>query len=524
MSTNLKELREPIGVVSNDAIEQLDAVVPSSAIKSEQRIRVDRTSAKYSQVQTRSGLLQVVVTTLPLIVFDLIALSLSILSAAFITATVTEGGLLLTLPTQTLCVLFGYLVFGMVVGLYPATGISPVVELRHSVIAVAGSFLLMVFLNAVFATIAPLEIAVGVLGATIAAFFVPVVRLSSRHFLSKFSWWGERAVIIGAGPQGKAIFRHYMRAPERGLRPIGLIDSATRSDHEETNENSDGHYLGPITYLDRLRRRHRLRWAIIAPGGCEDLDMGQVMSCAASIPNVLILPSQFLLPSLWAGTRECAGVMGVHFRDHLNNPISRLIKRTIDLVLSAGALLVLSPLFAVIVFMVKRRSPGPAFYGHKRIGRNGTEFKAWKFRSMINNADQVLEEALEKDPELRRQWIEDQKLKDDPRVIRGIGNILRKTSLDELPQLWNVVRGEMSLVGPRPIVTNEIQRYREMYPLYLRVVPGITGLWQVSGRNDTSYEQRVKLDSYYVCNWSIWLDVYILLRTVRTILFREGAY
>ena len=143
---------------------------------------------------------------------------------------------------------------------------------------------------------------------------------------------------------------------------------------------------------------------------------------------------------------------------------------------------------------------------------------------MVVNADKVLEECLERDPEMRRQWIDDHKLKDDPRIIAGIGHFLRKTSMDELPQLWNVVRGDMSLVGPRPIVKKEIERYREMYPLYSRVRPGITGLWQVSGRNDTSYEQRVRLDSYYVCNWSLWLDAYLVLRTIRTILLREGAY
>jgi lipopolysaccharide/colanic/teichoic acid biosynthesis glycosyltransferase len=143
---------------------------------------------------------------------------------------------------------------------------------------------------------------------------------------------------------------------------------------------------------------------------------------------------------------------------------------------------------------------------------------------MVQNAQQILEEHLNSSKEARAEWEKDHKLKNDPRIIAGIGHFLRRTSLDELPQLWNVMKGDMSLVGPRPIVASEQIRYGEIQPLYLRVRPGLTGLWQVSGRNNTSYSDRVKLDAYYVRNWSLWLDYFILLRTVRTVLLREGSY
>ena len=143
---------------------------------------------------------------------------------------------------------------------------------------------------------------------------------------------------------------------------------------------------------------------------------------------------------------------------------------------------------------------------------------------MFVNADQVLDDYLDKHPELRKEWERDHKLKSDPRILPLVGVFLRKTSLDELPQLWNVLRGEMSVVGPRPIVTAEIPKYHDRYELYLRVRPGITGLWQISGRNNTTYEERVQLDTYYVRNWSPWLDLYILGRPIRTVLMREGAY
>lgn len=143
---------------------------------------------------------------------------------------------------------------------------------------------------------------------------------------------------------------------------------------------------------------------------------------------------------------------------------------------------------------------------------------------MIPNANEVLEQYLNEHPELREEWERDHKLKDDPRIIPGVGHLIRKFSLDELPQIWNVLRGDMSLVGPRPIVDSEIEKYCDVFPLYLKVTPGITGLWQVSGRNNTTYQERITLDAFYVRNWSPWLDLYILARTIKTVLLREGAY
>ena len=185
-----------------------------------------------------------------------------------------------------------------------------------------------------------------------------------------------------------------------------------------------------------------------------------------------------------------------------------------------------SPLLLFIALWIKVTAPGPVFYRHHgRIGRSGRTFGAWKIRTMVTNADEILKEYLASNPAAQEEWNRDLKLKFDPRIIPGIGRFLRRTSLDELPQLLNVFKGDMSLVGPRPIYTaQEVEKFKELYPMYLRVRPGLTGLWQVSGRNNTSYEDRVRLDTYYVRNWSLWLDYFILLRTVRTLFLREGAY
>jgi Undecaprenyl-phosphate galactose phosphotransferase WbaP len=199
-----------------------------------------------------------------------------------------------------------------------------------------------------------------------------------------------------------------------------------------------------------------------------------------------------------------------------------MVKRFFDLTLVIAGGLTILPLLVLVAITIKLTSPGPIFYGQKRIGRDGKEFLAWKFRSMVNDADAFLEGYLDAHPELAAEWALKHKLASDPRIT-SIGKLLRRTSLDELPQIWNVLRGDMSLVGPRPVVQAELEKYGDAVELYLAVRPGITGLWQVSGRSNTSYEERVRLDEYYVRNWSVWLDIHVLGRTVKTVLKADGA-
>ncbi len=193
----------------------------------------------------------------------------------------------------------------------------------------------------------------------------------------------------------------------------------------------------------------------------------------------------------------------------------------ISLILFAAPYIILA--FLVITILIKMDSPGPVFYRQTRIGRFGRKFHIYKFRTMVQNADQVLQNHLDSSPELKSQWLATHKLKQDPRVTR-LGSLLRKLSLDELPQIWNIVIGDMSLIGPRPIVDAEVEKYGKCFDLYIQVRPGLTGLWQVSGRNNTSYERRVELDEYYVRNRSLKLDLQILWKTVFVVLRKDGAY
>jgi Undecaprenyl-phosphate galactose phosphotransferase WbaP len=224
------------------------------------------------------------------------------------------------------------------------------------------------------------------------------------------------------------------------------------------------------------------------------------------------------IPEL-ASAKACAG-------RSVAAPLRRrkeFIKRAIDLFLLSIFCVPAMTVAVVLALLIKAESRGPVIYRHERIGRRGKRFFAWKFRTMVDDAEAALCRYLEQHPELRAEWERKHKLRCDPRVTR-VGKLLRRTSLDELPQLWNVLKGEMSLVGPRPIVDEEAVRYNGHLADYLAARPGLTGLWQVSGRNDLSYDKRVALDVHYVRNWSVWLDIRILARTVPVVVGGKGAY
>ncbi len=184
---------------------------------------------------------------------------------------------------------------------------------------------------------------------------------------------------------------------------------------------------------------------------------------------------------------------------------------------------VLIPVFFILMILTKLTSRGPIFYGHKRVGKNGKEFKCWKFRSMCIDADKKLEEILATNPQMRAEWEKDRKFTNDPRVTK-IGKILRKTSIDEIPQFFNILVGEMSFVGPRPVTKPELEKYGKKSDFILTVQPGLSGFWQISGRSDTGYEERITLDSYYIHNWSVWLDIWIIIKTVYVVIKGKGAY
>ena len=194
-----------------------------------------------------------------------------------------------------------------------------------------------------------------------------------------------------------------------------------------------------------------------------------------------------------------------------------------DLVATISGGILISPILVLLAIVVGIDNKGRVIFAHRRVGKDGKLFPCYKFQSMVPDAQKRLEEYLADNPEARKEWEDTFKLTNDPRVTK-LGGFLRKTSLDELPQLWNVLMGDMSLVGPRPIVTKEIERYGDYIREYYMVPPGITGMWQVNGRSDTTYEERVAMDTWYVRNWSVWIDLVYLFKTVKTVFTGKGAY
>jgi Undecaprenyl-phosphate galactose phosphotransferase WbaP len=235
---------------------------------------------------------------------------------------------------------------------------------------------------------------------------------------------------------------------------------------------------------------------------------------------VLVYPADYV-GTAWVEPRDLEGQLGLELRSYLFSSWNVVIKRVFDLVISLLLLLITFPLWLLIALMIRLDSPGPIFYKHQRVGQGGKKFRVIKFRTMYSDADEHLRHYLENNPRARQEWQEHQKLENDPRIT-PLGAWLRKFSLDELPQLLNVLRGDLSLIGPRAVTEEEIEKYGRDAELILRVKPGITGWWQVMGRHQTGWERRTKLDLYYVSNWSLWMDFYITLKTIWVVISGQG--
>ncbi|SMC28701.1 undecaprenyl-phosphate galactose phosphotransferase [Andreprevotia lacus DSM 23236] len=362
----------------------------------------------------------------------------------------------------------------------------------------------------------------------LALVLLPWLRGSVRGLLLKLGVWQLPTVIIGANSNAQDAYRAMMSEPQLGftVQSFIAVRPGAPAAFEFGKASIPVQSLTPVTLLDWLDRNGRPH-VVVAADQDEMRDIGlQIEQLSLRYKDLHVIPPIAGLPLF--------GVVPHHFfshevlllrvRNNLTVKSLTMLKRAFDLFGAGVGLLLLSPLFAFVAVQIKRQGgPGAVFFGHVRVGMNGKPFKCWKFRTMVHNSQEVLEKLLATDPEARAEWDKDFKLRNDPRITR-IGAFLRKTSLDEIPQLWNVLRGEMSLVGPRPIITEELERYGDKVDFYLEARPGLTGLWQVSGRNDTTYDERVALDAWYVKNWNLWYDVAIVCKTIRTVVKGSGAY
>jgi Undecaprenyl-phosphate galactose phosphotransferase WbaP len=405
-------------------------------------------------------------------------------------------------------------------GLYPGYGLDSAESLRrhtHSVFATVAVLAVFAMGSQVGDLLSRILLTFAFLGLL---FITPFVQHFVKLGMKKAGLWGKPVITLSYEETG-AHFQELLKQEwGMGYSSVALLHhglvAAGKSYREVSCEETlaDAANLGRELGVDTL---------IFAMPYTRREQLERMVSVASeNFRSVLIVPNLNGITNSAVAPRDFAGTLALEIKHNLLDLWSQRLKRALDLVGTVIGGVLISPLVFAIAVLIKLDSPGPAFYGHRRLGAAGEHFLCWKFRTMHVDAERLLDKHLQDNPFLRAEWEQNQKLRDDPRVTR-VGHLLRQTSLDELPQLWNVLRGEMSLTGPRPIVDAEVPKYGEVYKLYKRIKPGMSGFWQVSGRSDTSYAKRVEMDSYYVRNWSVWLDLIILARTVKSVTLGRGA-
>ena len=351
----------------------------------------------------------------------------------------------------------------------------------------------------------------GVITARFAVRRVVYATRSRGHFVTPI-------LLIGANEEGRAIAEHFHEAPIAGMRAVGFLDDRADVGREVV---PGVRVVGMIDDAAECIKRYGVKDILIVASALSRAELLDVYQAFGLRQDVTLNLSSGLFELLATGMRvQSVGSVSLFTPNRVRLSIpERMLKKVMDVVLATLALIMLSPIMIGIALAIKVGSPGPVIYRRRVLGTGGKPFDAFKFRTMIIDGDEV----LARHPELLEAFKRDMKLKDDPRVTR-IGRILRKLSLDELPQLFNVLLGQMSLVGPRMITPEEADRYGRGKWNLLTVKPGITGLWQVSGRSEISYPERVQIDMSYIRNYSFWLDLALLARTLPAVLKKTGAY
>lgn len=416
---------------------------------------------------------------------------------------------------------FVYIVFMQISGLYTRRMqfwrvISKIFNVN--VYAVV-SLVFLMYLNQVAASTSRLF----VIFMAISSFFLLV---AMRYIMKKIFLYTHMlqipVLVMGAGKTASLILDYLKTDAGLGYDFIGYLED----NKAEQKVISMMPHLGKFSDAETVIKATGVQQImVIAPGLNNEGIQNIVYRLQPLVRRISFIPDMGTMP---LATMDMESLIDGHIvtftiRNNLDHWYNRLIKRAVDLALTSIGIICLLPVFLLISIWIYKDSPGPVVFKHYRVGRNGKKFPCYKFRSMCVDADVKLKELLEKDAEAKAEWEKEFKLKNDPRITSS-GAFLRRTSLDELPQLFNVLKGEMSLVGPRPIIDAEISRYGKYIEDFYMVRPGITGMWQTSGRSDVSYDERVQMDTWYVRNWNIWFDIVLIWRTITVVLGKKGAY
>lgn len=409
----------------------------------------------------------------------------------------------------------GVLVVFYTNGLYPGILLAPEDEVRKFSLS---SFFILIGEAFFIITIKSMKdffpiAAALALSWPFATIFLPLGRELSRRFFGRFSWWGVPAVLYSKGDSAYFIADRLLKRKYLGYKPILIITDSIF--HEKEFKGIQVTEQTPE--ISGILKELKLKVGIIC-GYDKDLEELQ-----KSYRYLIHVPKKQVFTIMSLHMKDFGGILAFSSTNYLTKGSSLALKRFIDILVCICAAPVVIPITAAVALAIKITDPGPVFYGHKRVGKNRTVLTCWKFRSMCSDADTKLKEILASDPVRAAEWEKDRKFTDDPRVTK-IGKFLRKTSLDEIPQLWNIFTGQMSLIGPRPVTEPELEKYGTYADYVLSVKPGLSGMWQISGRSDTGYEERISLDTYYIQNWSAWLDIWILIKTIGVVIRGKGAY
>lgn len=410
----------------------------------------------------------------------------------------------------------------LVAGLRPGYGMCPIERLRRNVLA--GCFaLLLVAVWDVLGLIAfdgapvplPLPLYLAMLLAIPA---VPLVEMAACAFADRLGIWGVPVVIVGATKFAEEIVHALGRDRSTGFKPVFVLDD--RVDRRDGDSFSLPVH-GSIHEASALGRH--VQKAIVALPNASQQRLSEIVDRLPTV-QVLVVADRLVPQCQSVAATDLGGTIAISYRRDLLIPRNLHVKRIIDLALGSCAAILALPIICAAVIAIKVKDPGPAFYRQERIGLNGRPFLMLKLRTMVLGAEAALEHYLSENEAARREWETHMKLRHDPRIIPVVGHLLRMTSIDELPQLWHVLRGEMSLVGPRPFPPYHLRKFSTTFQsLRHGVPPGLTGFWQVTDRSDGDLSVQEAQDRYYIRNWSIWMDLYILARTFRAVAMGDGA-
>lgn len=405
--------------------------------------------------------------------------------------------------------------------MYPGTGKTGIVEIKSVLRTITISFIVIGLAIFVFRFSTQFSRSIFIMAWFFTASFDSLIRTFLHNRGSLISWWGQPVVVVGNSRDVSQVIRYLHRARRMAIKPV----VALLFDKEIRQEQFEGvrFYEFSQKNVDQVKQQG-VEQAVFASHTI-DLNRSQkeyLYSLSLSFNRLIYVMGESTLNTLSMQTFDLEGHPALQVQYNLLNPWAMKLKRICDLIICILSAVLIFPVLILFAWIIKLDSPGPAFYTQARMGKNGKIINLYKFRTMQMDSEKRLRELLKKDKSLREEYRKYHKLSNDPRVTR-FGGFLRKTSLDELPQLWNVFKGEMSLVGPRAYLPEESPQIGDSINLILRVSPGMTGWWQVMGRHEVTFKERLRLDKYYISNFSLWMDFYIMVKTIWIVISGKGA-